>query len=176
MGEAGVPQYHTQFIGIRGIVIFESNNPQKLPMTTTKRGIDTSSQIYAVVKNRMRQGLKMFTDYTNRWKGQNERERSYSTSATSVSVEKLISEKPETSTEFKIKYKKNKGAQIFNPDLPKPPSDKPYKIIRYSKDEKEILDIVEYLYNDRNHSITPSQIGEKCFDLILEKTHLTKDK
>lgn len=175
-GEAGVPQYHTQFIGIRGIVIFESNNPQKLPMTTTKRGIDTSSQIYAVVKNRMRQGLKMFTDYTNRWKGQNERERSYSTSATSVSVEKLISEKPETSTEFKIKYKKNKGAQIFNPDLPKPPSDKPYKIIRYSKDEKEILDIVEYLYNDRNHSITPSQIGEKCFDLILEKTHLTKDK
>ena len=28
-GEAGVPQYHTQFIGIRGIVIFESNNPKK---------------------------------------------------------------------------------------------------------------------------------------------------
>ena len=61
-GEAGVPQYHTQFIGIRGIVIFESNNPKKLPMTTTKRGVDTSSYIYAAVKNRMRQGLKMFTD------------------------------------------------------------------------------------------------------------------
>lgn len=49
-GEAGVPQYHTQFIGIRGIVIFESNNPKNLPMTTTKRGIDTSSNIYAAVK------------------------------------------------------------------------------------------------------------------------------
>lgn len=65
---------------------------------------------------------------------------------------------------------------MFNPDLPKPPSDKPYKIIRYSKDEKEILDIVEYLYKDRNHSITPSQIGEKCFDIILEKTRSTEDK
>ncbi len=53
-GEAGVPQYHTQFIGIRGIVIFESNNPKNLPMTTTKRGIDTSSSIYAAVKDQMR--------------------------------------------------------------------------------------------------------------------------
>ena len=60
-GEGGVPQYHTQFIGIRGIVIFESKNPQNLPMTTTKRGVDTSSKIYSAVKDKMRQGLKSFT-------------------------------------------------------------------------------------------------------------------
>ena len=65
---------------------------------------------------------------------------------------------------------------VFNPELPKPPSDKPYRIIRYSKDENEILDIVEYFYQDRNHTITPSQIGEKCFDIILEKAHATKDE
>ena len=175
-GEAGVPQYHTQFIGIRGIVIFESNNPKKLPMTTTKRGVDTSSAIYAVVKNRMRQGLKMFTDYTNRWKGQNEKERVYSNAAKSIPVEKLVGGTQKPEEDFSIKFRDNKGAKVFNPDLPKPPSDKPYKIIRYSKDEKEILDIVEYLYKDRNHSITPSQIGEKCFDIILEKTRSTEDK
>lgn len=175
-GEAGVPQYHTQFIGIRGIVIFESNNPEKLPMTTTKRGVDMSSPIYSVVKNRMRHGLKLFTDYTNRWKGQNEIERRYSSVAKSIPIEKLVGEPQRSEVDFSIKFRDSKGAKVYNPDLPKPPNDKPYKIIRYSKDEGEILDIVEYLYSDRNHTITPSQVGEKCFDIILEKTRSAKDK
>lgn len=42
-GEAGVPQYHTQFIGIAGIVIFTSSNAELLPITTTKRGVDGNS-------------------------------------------------------------------------------------------------------------------------------------
>lgn len=175
-GEAGVPQYHTQFIGIRGIVIFESNNPKHLPMTTTKRGVDTSSKVYSAVKNRMRQGLKMFTDYTNRWKGQNEKERVYSAEAKSVPVETLVGGTRQSADTLPIKFRQNKGGMVFNPDLPKPPSDKPYKIIRFSKDESEILDLVEYFYSDRNHSITPSQIGEKCFDFVLRKAHATKDE
>ncbi|MBE5966998.1 MAG: ATP-binding protein [Lachnospiraceae bacterium] len=175
-GEAGVPQYHTQFVGIRGIVIFESNNPKNLPMTTTKRGVDTSSKIYSAVKDRMRQGLKMFTDYTNRWKGQNEQERKFSTMAKSVPVETLIATPLEPPSESPIKLRKNHGGFVFNPELPKPPNDKPYKMIRYSKNNEEILDLVEYFYKDRDHSITPSQIGEKCFDIILEKAHKTKDE
>ena len=175
-GEAGIPQYHTQFIGIRGIVIFESNNPKNLPMTTTKRGVDTSSKIYSAVKDRMRQGLKMFTDYTNKWKGQNEEERKFSTKAKSVPVESLIATPIQSSDESPIKLRQNRGGFVFNPVLPKPHNDKPYKVIRYSKDADEILDLVEYFYNDRNHSITPSQIGEKCFDIILEQAKKTKDE
>ena len=64
----GVPNYHTQFIGIKGIVVFESANPKALPMTTTKRGIDHSSAIYIAVKDKICEGLKMFTNYTNQWK------------------------------------------------------------------------------------------------------------
>lgn len=175
-GEAGVPQYHTQFIGIRGIVIFESNNPKNLPMTTTKRGVDTSSKIYAVVKDRMRQGLKMFTDYTNRWKGQNESERKYSTLAKSVPIESLIGSSAQTTTDSPIQLRQNRGGFVFSPELPKPPNDKPYSIIRFSKSTEEVLDLVEYFYNDRNHSITPSQIGEKCFDIILKQSQQTKDR
>ncbi|WP_125143691.1 ATP-binding protein [Clostridium transplantifaecale] len=175
-GEAGIPQYHTQFIGIRGIVIFESNNPKNLPMTTTKRGVDTSSKIYSAVKDRMRQGLKMFTDYTNKWKGQNEEERKFSTKAKSVPVESLIATPIQSSDESPIKLRQNRGGFVFNPVLPKPHNDKPYKVIRYSKDSDEILDLVEYFYNDRNHSVTPSQIGEKCFDIILEQAKKTKDE
>ena len=67
-GEAGVPRYHTQFIAVSGIVEFRSNNTAKLPTTTTKRGIDASSSLYLQVKNKMREGMKMFTAYTNHWK------------------------------------------------------------------------------------------------------------
>jgi hypothetical protein len=49
-GEAGVPNYHTQFISIAGVVIFRSNDPAKLPITTTKRGIDGNSELYLNVK------------------------------------------------------------------------------------------------------------------------------
>ena len=168
-GEAGVPQYHTQFIGIRGIVIFESNNPKKLPMTTTKRGVDTSSYIYAAVKNRMRQGLKMFTDYTNRWKGQNETERLYSTAAKRTSVGDLLVPASELEKNNHIKLRQNKGGLVYSPDLPEPPNDKPYKVIRYTKALDEIEDIIEYVYNDRSFSISPSDVGKKCFEMILDE-------
>ena len=168
-GEAGVPQYHTQFIGIRGIVIFESNNPQKLPMTTTKRGINTSSNIYAAVKDRMRQGMKIFTDYTNRWKGQNNRERVYSKAAKRVPVESLLESKEKIEATENIKFRTNKGGFVYNPNLPKPENDKPYRRISFSRSSEEIEDIIEYWYDDREHSMTPSQVGEKCFEQILDE-------
>lgn len=170
-GEAGVPQYHTQFIGIRGIVIFESNNPKNLPMTTTKRGIDTSSSIYAAVKDQMRKGLKMFTDYTNRWKGQNTKERVYSTAAKSTPIELLVKTREEVEDCSPIKFQKKHDGFYFKPDLPKPPNDRPYKIIRFSKDIREILDITEYFYKDRTYPISPSQVGERCFDFVLDRVH-----
>lgn len=167
-GEAGVPQYHTQFIGIRGVVTFYSNKPDKLPMTTTKRGIDTSSRIYSVVKDRMRQGMRIFTDYTNRWKGQNEKERVYSNTAQRLSVNSFVGEPTQIEERIPVKFRANKGGYVYNPNLPSPPNDRQYKVIRYSKSIDEILSIVEYIYNDREYSVTPSQIGEKCFDIILD--------
>lgn len=174
-GEGGVPQYHTQFIGIRGIVIFESKNPKNLPMTTTKRGVDTSSKIYSAVKDKMRQGLKLFTDYTNRWKGQNIEERKYSTAAKSVPIESFMNTSAVESADNPLPLRKNRDGFMFKPDLPKPPNDKPYKVIRYSKDVEEINDLIEYFYKDRNHSVSPSQIGEKCFDIMLETVRNTKE-
>lgn len=174
-GEGGVPQYHTQFIGIRGVVIFESKNPQNLPMTTTKRGIDTSSKIYSVVKDKMRQGLKLFTDYTNRWKGQNTEERKYSTAAKSVSIESIINTSTTQNADNLLTLRKNRDGFMFKPTLPKPKNDKPYRIIRYSKDVDKIDELIEYFYKDLDHSVSPSQIGEKCFDIMLERARNTKE-
>lgn len=167
-GEAGVPSYHTQFIGIRGIVIFESKSPKKLPMTTTKRGVDTSSKIYAVVKDRMRTGMRLFTDYTNRWKGQNEKERSYSSKANSISINTFVGNRESIEKEVNINFRKNKEGFVYQPVLPKPEREKPYATIRYSKDMDDISEVIKYFYSEAEHEITPSQVGEKCFDEILE--------
>lgn len=144
-------------------------------MTTTKRGVDTSSKIYSAVKDKMRQGLKLFTDYTNRWKGQNVEERKYSAVAKSVPVETFMGRTTIHSVDNPLPLRKNRDGLMFKPDLPKPPNDKPYKVIRYSKDVEAINDLIEYFYKDRNHSVSPSQIGEKCFDVILETVRNTEE-
>ena len=67
-GEATVPNYHGQFIAITGIVLLRSADPKKLPLTTTKRGIDAASNVYSQAKDLMREATKGLTSFTNKWK------------------------------------------------------------------------------------------------------------
>lgn len=145
-GVSGVPRYHTQFIGIRGIVMFESNNPKSLPMTTTKRGVDTSSEIYSIVKDKMIEGTKMFTSYTNRWKGQNKLEKTYSTITQNTPIEKLIAkDKQKLEEALPIKVTNvSKNSYTFKPKLPQPPKDQEYKTIRYNKPVDDINALIKY--------------------------------
>ena len=165
-GTNGVPNYHTQFIGIKGIVIFESNNPKALPMTTTKRGIDHSSAIYIAVKDRICEGLKMFTNYTNQWKGRQQQEREYSRQAERVSYDSLFSESAKTS--LGVSLRTEAKGETYRPQLPKPINDKQYKIIRYSRSVEEIKTLTEYFYGDRDEDVQASVIGEKCFETVLK--------
>mgnify|MGYP001065542382 CR=1 FL=1 len=167
-GEAGVPSYHTQFIGIRGIVVFESNMPEKLPMTTTKRGIDLSSPIYAEIKNKMRDGLKLFTNYTNKWKGRNEQERVYSAATESVPYSAIFDEKIIEEKGMKLQ-KTRDGGHLFQPALPKPSNDRNYEIIRFSKSKDEIDKVRRFFVPDASIDIKPSKVGEECFDRILKE-------
>jgi len=165
-GEAGVPHYHTQFIGIRGIVVFESKSPKKLPMTTTKRGIDLSSPIYADVKNRMRDGLKIFTNYTNQWKGRKEQERMHYAGVEKISTTSLIRGEYTQSFDYKAKH----NGQLFQPTLPKPETEKNYEIIRFSRSKDEIDSVRGFFTNgDESILMVPSKVGERCFELILDK-------
>ena len=161
-GVNGVPQYHTQFIGIKGVVTFESNDPKKLPMTTTKRGIDHSSSIYVFVKDRICEGLKTFTNYTNKWKGRNTLEREYSEKTTRISYDQLFEDNKS------ITMHAVKDGKKYKPALPMPPNDKPYRIIRYSRDLSEIKMLIAYFYGDEELEVSPSLVGEKSFDEILK--------
>jgi len=166
-GEAGVPKYHTQFIAISGIVEFRSSDASKLPTTTTKRGIDASSRLYLQVKNKMREGLSIFTSFTNKWKGRQLAKQAQN---------RIKRAKPQSFHEIKkLSVGLNlstvstgaKGHQ-FKPKLPMPrKSIGDMQRISFVKYTKDIRDVADYLFGASD--IDASKVGSKCFDRILKE-------
>lgn len=165
-GEATVPHYHNQFINIAGMVRFKSDDAEKLPITTTKRGIDASSTLYLKVKNQMREGMKLFTNYTNTWKKDLSKEREVSSNAKSKDIFELALKIPEKSW-AKIPGTNSEEYRFF-PKLPKPSEINPRKHIRFARPQLEIETVSEYLFDSPD--IPAAQVGEKCFEKILEES------
>lgn len=163
-GEAGVPSYHTQFIGISGIVYFQSNDAWKLPITTTKRGVDTSSELYLYVKDFMREGLKKFTSYTHAWKQDTKEERALSSRAERIPISKILAMKPDKQW---TKVRNRPNELKFNPQLAQPVSENPRRQIRFSKPLGDIELVAEHLFGDA--TVDPSTVGEECFDRTYKK-------
>ncbi|QXI48236.1 ATP-binding protein [Pseudomonas anuradhapurensis] len=164
-GEAGVPQYHTQFVSIAGVVSFKSNDASLLPVTTTKRGIDGNSELYLSVKEFMREGMKLFTDYTNKWKGPARDRPDFSgraVSATASDIARMIPQEHWTQ-DRKSSIKGNK----YKPVLPVPPKEDEYRFIRFSRPLNDIRRMGEHFFD--NADIAPGEIGGFCFDEVLKR-------
>jgi hypothetical protein len=164
-GEAGIPRYHTQFIAISGIVEFKADDPSKLPTTTTKRGIDASSTLFLQIKNKMREGMRIFTNYTNKWKAraaESRRQIEAAGPALSFLEIKTAAERlPFSSTKQSIP----RGDQ-YKPNLPLPKRpESQSRRISFVKKVEEIKTVAEHLFEDP--AVDPSVVGERCFDLIL---------
>ncbi|MBS4017597.1 MAG: ATP-binding protein [Dechloromonas sp.] len=59
------PQWHRQYSGFIGIVLFTAAKATALPLTTTKRSVDPSSEVFRRAKPRMREVTRKWIDYTN---------------------------------------------------------------------------------------------------------------
>lgn len=165
-GEAGVPRYHTQFIAISGIVEFKCDDASKLPTTTTKRGIDASSPLYLQVKNKMREGMGMFTDYTNKWKGRADESKRQIDAAQPMALEELKIEARQLT--FTTTVRSVPKGQQYRPKLPLPQrSDPRTRRVSFVKPVQEVRTVAEHLFDDP--SVSPSLVGEKCFDQVLKE-------
>lgn len=166
-GEAAVPGYHTQFIGIAGVVKFTSNDASLLPVTTTKRGIDGNNELYLAVKDYMREGLKTFTSFTNKWKsyGNNSNTvKSMASSTLPASSSELVEKIPQK------KWKPNPkdfGGKFYKPSLPLPKVENKVKAIKYSVEINDFNKVAEYLFDNLN--ISASELGRQTFDKILQE-------
>ena len=64
-GTAQWPQWHRQYAGFIGIVLFSASNTAALPLTTTKRSVDQTSDVYRRAQLKMRDLSKEWIAYTN---------------------------------------------------------------------------------------------------------------
>lgn len=56
-GTLSVPRWHVIHVMFRGIVFMDSVETSKLPLTTTKKGIDATSEVYKAALNVMREAV-----------------------------------------------------------------------------------------------------------------------
>ncbi|MFZ7309773.1 ATP-binding protein [Comamonas jiangduensis] len=163
-GEAGVPQYHSQFIALAGYVSFTSSDASKLPVTTTKRNIDLESPLYSSVKEEMRQALKTFTSFTNSWKSLSKERTDMQSKTTTHDIreaaEKIPADKWTT-------VRKGLQGQRYKPSLPKTPNKRTHARIQFEKSMEEIYTVRDFLLDDAN--AIPSDVGIAAFNWALEE-------
>lgn len=165
-GVSGVPQYHMQFIAISGIVIFDTEDPILLPTTTTKRGIDASSELYLHIRDKMIEGMKIFTHYTNQWKTKELAAESKSRFKETpfVDIEETMAKA--SSLPLTMTHVPYSGHQ-YKPILPRPTQQKTIERILFSRPVKEIRRVSSYLFQSPDKR--PAEVGEKCFEVILQE-------
>lgn len=172
-GDTGIPQYHSQFITISGIVEFRSKNAERLPLTTTKRGLDANSDIFLYVKHFMREGMTLFIRHTNQWKSQRDQEKKFYENAQKLSAKEAIKLIKETENEKfsqphnRYDSKSSVNQVRYTPELPIPENSSSTRIIKFAKDIKDIRFLGDALFEDENTS--PSDIGKECFERVLKE-------
>ncbi len=163
-GQGVVPYFHNQFISFAGEVEFKSRNVAALPLTTTKRGIDAGSFVYLEALRFMQEGAKLFTSFTNRWKGKEKETTVLFQQSTPVSSEKIVAQ-----ARANQELKPVRGAtniSRYKPELPEPRNKSDARRITFSKSLAEIRQVAEYFFDTED--IDPNKVGENCFDHVLE--------
>jgi hypothetical protein len=162
----GIPMYHDQFNVITGIIEFRSKHAEKLPVTTTKRALDTSSNVWLESLVKMKEGMRIWTSYTNQWKNHPRSDQSsYWEDARPLSLHKAIEAVASRGT-----AKKPDGRVEFNPQkmkvLPAPKDKTPSsRRIVFSRPHEEVRLVSKMLFDAFDEK--PGIVGDKCFDLAL---------
>lgn len=171
----GIPLYHYQFSIITGIVEFRSAFADKLPVTTTKRALDTSSDIWLQAIVKMKEGMRTWISYTNNWKNHPRGDqKQYWEDAKSLPLKKAITEVSRRANALKkdgsIEYNPQKQGVIPVPKSKKPSS----RRIVFSRPIEEVKEISVYFFDRADER--PGVIGDKCFEFVLDQVKEEDDE
>jgi hypothetical protein len=83
------PQWHRQYDGFLGLILFSSKKATALPLTTTKRSVDVASEVYRRARPRMREVSKRWISYTGQRKQDLDQAKELESKTTPVSVQKV---------------------------------------------------------------------------------------
>ena len=88
-GDEGFTKWHFQYNGFMGIIKFTSEDPDKLPWTTTKRDVDEGNPVYRRAVYRMKEATQSWVSYTTQRKRDLEKAKSFESVATGKPVDKV---------------------------------------------------------------------------------------
>jgi hypothetical protein len=162
-GDGGVPRFHPQFRAIAGLIVLASNNPGKLPISTTKRDLDVGSDVYLLTRQACIEGLKVFTDFTNKWKGAETEAGEFFEGTRKIDARREV----RLAIDQGIAVRGIDGARKFNPSLPLPPSRTPRRRISFLKEQADVEAASLHLFGEK--SVAASIVGETCFDRVLRE-------
>jgi Histidine kinase-, DNA gyrase B-, and HSP90-like ATPase len=160
-GFGGVPNFHNQFSCIAGFVDFQAPDTGDLPVTTTKRGIDAGKEIYTLVRQRMQEGLKLFTRNTNRWKGFEGELKARFERIPVLDLIELERMWPKLSSSV---VRGNGLQRQFTPKLPERTSVITTRRITFVREMSDIEQVSRCLFDEVRE---PNEVGEECFDRSL---------
>ena len=157
-----LPNYHPIYNEFRGIVFIDSEDPSKLPLNTSKTGLDTETTRYDYIRNKMIRTARPLIDYLS---GKYDEEKD-----TLDEIEEKVQvteKKGETSEEdtAKANYvpldKIEVGSEFKAPEKPKPKIK--MSTINYKRPEKLVKKVKQSLGVTTN-----KEVGEKTFDYYID--------
>lgn len=167
-GEESLPVYHPKFAIFRGFVYFESPDPSKLPWNTTKTNVDTSSELYLLVKTKMRDAISQINKWINLINssgsliitndGEDEEEPRY----INQNADEIFSIKPVALTTSVIKSMANTDKD-FNIVLTIAPKI-PFTTISYKRPKSEVGEVKKVLNVSSNYDV-----GLKTYQYFLKR-------
>jgi hypothetical protein len=114
----------------------------------------------------MREGMRIFTDYTNKWKGRAEESKKQIEAGIPLSFGEIKSESARLN--FRVTTKSVPPGEQYKPELPMPKKLEARKRrVTFIKELDEIRKVAEYLFEDVDKE--PSAVGEECFDRFLDE-------
>jgi len=164
----GIPMYHDQYIVITGIIEFRSKRAEKLPVTTTKRALDTSSNVWLESLVKMKEGMRIWISYTNQWKNHPRSDQSSHWEdarplSLSKAIEAVASRKAARKTDGNVEFNPQKTRVLPAPKDKTPSS----RRIVFSRPHEEVRLVSKMLFDDFDEK--PGIVGDKCFELALTK-------
>ncbi len=142
-GTDGWPQWHPQYAGFLGIVLFNAPEASLLPLTTTKRNVEVSSTVYRRALPRMREITKDWIAYTNTRKQATDEAKRLEQAATAVPIFEL-----------------RKHETVALPKLTPIPKEKPANI-NYSMPQRRVRALAKGFGSS---SMTYREVGIQSFE------------
>jgi hypothetical protein len=157
-GDGTVPKYHPQFRSIAGFIVFSTDQPEKLPISTTKRDLDVGEDVYLHARQYCMEGLREFTAFTNKWKGMEDETTDLFDQATKKDVRTQVT----LASKHGTRVRGRDNAKRYSANLPIPEVRNPTRRISFTRKEDLIRKVSNYLFASPDES--PASVGQECFD------------